>query len=363
MTTRDETEAEVPAKRRVTIYEVAKRCGVAPSTVSNAFRGQRYVQPETRERILQVAAELGYRPSAIASSLRLGRTGTIALIGADLTDPYSSQILLGVTDGALDKEYHVVVCATGFDHARETRHVGMLLTKRIDGVVIMSSSLHDQNIQWLQREGVPLVLLSRRPNGVEADFVGLDNPAGIRAAVQHLVDLGHRRISFVGGSPLESSVTREKIDAFKTSLTGHGLSPISIVPTDFTYDDGYRATSHLLRTTDPIPTAVMAVNDVTALGAIDAALDFGIRVPRDLSIVGWDDAFPASLRTIQLTTVHQPGQDMGREAVKLLLREPSVEFPGPQTVIFRPRLIVRRTTDRPPDGDAGEGGGISETSG
>jgi DNA-binding LacI/PurR family transcriptional regulator len=333
---------------------------VAPSTVSNAFRGQRYVQPETRDRILQVAAELGYRPSAIASSLRLGKTGTIALIGADLSDPYSSQLLIGVTDGALDREYHVVVCATGFDHVRETRHVGMLLAKRIDGVIIMSSSLHDQNIQWLQREGIPLVLLSRRPTGVEADFVGLDNPAGIRSAVDHLFELGHRRISFLGGSPLESSVTREKIEAFKTSLAAHGLSPLSIIPSDFTYDDGYRATSHLLRTTDPRPTALMAVNDVTALGAIDAALDAGFSVPKDLSIVGWDDAFPASLRTVQLTTVHQPGQDMGREAVKLLLREPSVEFPGPQTVIFRPRLIVRRTTGQPPDD---EGGGRPDVSG
>lgn len=339
----------VPAgKRRVTIYEVARQSGVAPSTVSNAVRGQRYVQPETRQRILQTAAELGYRPSAIASSLRLGRTGTLALIGADLADPFSAQILHGVTDAALAQEHQVVVCATAFDHARETQHIGLLLSKRIDGVIIMSSSLHDQNIRWLQSEGVPLVLLSRRPAEVAADFVGLDNQAGIRAAVEHLLGLGHRRIGFVGGSPADSSVTRGKIEAFVANLANHQLTPDAIVPTDFTYDSGYQAADRFFRDHSP-PSAVVAVNDVTALGVIDAALDLGLRVPKDLSVVGWDDAFPAALRTVQLTTIHQPGEDMGRAAVSLVLRQPAPEPRAPEAVIFRPWLVVRRTTGVPPE--------------
>jgi LacI family transcriptional regulator len=339
-------------KRPVTIYEVARQSGVAPSTVSNAFRGQRYVQPETRERILRTAAELGYRPSAIASSLRLGRTKTLALIGADLADPFCAQILHGVTDAALEQEHQVVVCATGFDHERETQHIRLLLSKRIDGVIIMSSSLHDQNIRWLQDEDVPLVLLSRRPADVVADFVGLDNQAGIHAVVDHLVQLGHRRIAFLGGSPQDSSVTRGKIEAFVAHLAHHDLTPEAILPTDFTYDDGYRVADRLLGAGDQ-PSAVVAVNDVTALGVIDAALDRGLRVPDDLSVVGWDDAFPAALRTVQLTTVHQPGLDMGRAAVNLLLREPGLEPTEPEDVIFRPRLVVRRTTS-PPPASAGE---------
>lgn len=351
------TEAPPAGKRRVTIYEVARQSGVAPSTVSNAVRGQRYVQPETRQRILQTAAELGYRPSAIASSLRLGRTGTLALIGADLADPFSAQILHGVTDAALAQEHQVVVCATAFDHARETQHIGLLLSKRIDGVIIMSSSLHDQNIRWLQSEGVPLVLLSRRPADVAADFVGLDNQAGIRAAVEHLLGLGHRRIGFVGGSPADSSVTRGKVEAFVANLAEYQLTPDAIVPTDFTYDSGYQAADRFFRHHSPPPSAVIAVNDVTALGVIDAALDLGLRVPKDLSVVGWDDAFPAALRTVQLTTIHQPGEDMGRAAVSLVLREPAPEPRAPEAVIFRPWLVVRRTTGTPPAAPAGEGGG------
>jgi LacI family transcriptional regulator len=349
------TEPSIP--KRVTVQDIARQCGVAPSTVSNALTGQRFVQPRTRRRIIATAEKMGYRPSAIARALRLQRSWTIALMVADITSPTSSQSVLGIEDEILPHEYQLIICNTGFAVERETHHINLLLEKRIDGVIIMSSSLHDQNIARLQEEHVHLVLLSRRHADVPTNFVGVDNGIGIRDAVNHLYGLGHRRLAFIGGEPNESSVTAEKMTSFRLVLAENGLEPVAICGTDFSFEDARRAAQELFgQRQSGTPTAIIAVNDITAFGVMEAAFDAGLRIPTDMSIIGWDDALPASLRTVQLSTVRQPSREMGRAAAHLLLQQMTSDEYGSEKIIFPPQLIVRHTTAAAPSNEAGDAG-------
>lgn len=348
-------EPNIP--KRVTVQDIARLCGVAPSTVSNALTGRRFVELRTRRRIIATAEKLGYRPSAIARALRLQRSWTLALMVADITSPTSSQSVLGIEDEILPHEYQLIICNTGFAVERETHHINLLLEKRIDGVIIMSSSLHDQNIARLQEEHVHLVLLSRRHADVSTNFVGVDNAVGIRDAVNHLFGLGHRRFAFIGGAPNESSVTAEKMTSFRLVLAENGLEPVAICGTDFSFEDAHRTAQDLFEQRPcSTPTAIIAVNDITAFGVMEAAFDAGLRIPTDVSIIGWDDALPASLRTVQLTTVRQPSREMGRAAAHMLLQQMQSEQYGAEKIIFPPQLIVRHTTAVAPTSEAGDAG-------
>jgi LacI family transcriptional regulator len=344
----DPSRVNGAAPERVTIQDVARYCGVAASTVSNAITGRRPVQPATRERILQAATDLGYRPSAIARALRLRRTWTVALITANLSVSLAPEVARGVEEVALANSCHVVICNTDFDLDRETLHIDLLLDKRVDGVITLASSLHDHNITRLREEQVPFVQIGRRHVEIDSHFVGIDNRVGIRTVVDHLWGLGHRRLAFIGGTAASSSVVREKIDTFRQVLTERGLAPTAVLETGFAFQDGYRAGARLLDGVASPPTAVVAVNDDAALGVLEAALERGLRVPEDLSIVGWDDSFPASLHRVRLTTLRQPAYQMGRAAATLLLEQLQTPPPlEPRHIIFPSQLIIRHTTAPP----------------
>ncbi|MCA9858674.1 MAG: LacI family DNA-binding transcriptional regulator [Thermomicrobiales bacterium] len=327
--------------------DIAKQLGIAPSTVSNALSGRRFVEPELRQRILETADALDYRPSGIARALRLQRTSTIALMVADFGSSNSLLSVRAIEDEALPENYQLIICNTSFDEEREARHIDLLVDQRVNGVIVMSSSLHDVHIKRLQQESIHTVQLSRRSMDVSADFVGVNNFAGIESALTHLWELGHREIVFLGGQPETSSVTQEKLRAFNDGIAKRGTSPAPFIATDFSFEDGYRAMVELLEDPDRRFTAVLAVNDMTALAAIDAALERGLRVPQDLSVVGWDDSVLASLRTVQLTTVRQPMYEMGRAAARLLLQRLNGTRDEPTAQIFDPELIVRGTTAPP----------------
>lgn len=331
--------------RRPTMNDIAKHLGIAPSTVSNALSGRRFVEPELRQRILETADAVGYRPSAIARALRLQRTSTIALMIADIASSNSIHSVRAIEDEVLPHNYQLIICNTGFDEEREARHIDLLVDQRVNGVIVMSSSLHDQHIVRLQRESIHTVQLSRRSIDATADFVGVNNRAGIHAAMQHLRELGHRDLLFVGGQPATSSVTKEKVLAFAEGMDiSADEAAARVVPTDFSFEDAYKTMQTVLATDAASVTGVIAVNDMTALAVIEAALELGIRVPQDLSVIGWDDSILASLRTVQLTTVRQPMYDMGRAAARLLLQRMDDTRDEPVDLIFDPELIVRGTT-------------------
>ncbi|CAO3433364.1 LacI family DNA-binding transcriptional regulator [Azospirillum doebereinerae] len=332
-------------RRRATIHDVARECGVSLSTVSNALAGKSNVREETRQRVLATAERLGYRASMVARALRMQRSFTIGVLIADVANPASPDFVRGIEDMAIRENCTLLLCNTDGDEARQIVHMRSLLDQQVDGMVLISQYCEGPVVRGLLETGTPFVLLQRRSPLFADDYVGADNFTGITESIRHLIDLGHRRIAFVRG-PFESSTAQERFDAYLHNVAGFGLDsdPELVCPGHYSVEGGYAAAMRFLALDRP-PTAVLASNDMSAMGVLNATAERGIDVPSQLSLVGFDDIQLASFARINLTTTHLPKRDMGAAAAGLLMnRIDSKEQLSQQTVIFPTRLIVRGTT-------------------
>ncbi|HAF70325.1 TPA: LacI family transcriptional regulator [Candidatus Acetothermia bacterium] len=305
------------------------------------------IREETKARIRRIAEELGYERNELARGLVKGASGAIGLVIPDITNPFFAEVTRGVGEGAHARGYGVILCNTEEDPDRERSYIGLLRRKRVDGLILTSVTAEDPYIKAIARSKTPFVLVSRASQVVNAPYVGVDDRLGGRLAVEHLVELGHRRIGFIGGPPdVQSCVDR--LAAYEAVLDERGI-PIRdewIIFSDFTQAAGHRAARRLLASKDR-PTAVFAANDVVALGVLQAADELGIEVPEELSVVGYDDISYAALPRIRLTTVAQPSFDMGKIAAEWLL---SALEGGKTRRLYRlltPKLVVRSTTAPP----------------
>ncbi len=329
---------------RPTLRDVARACGVAPSTVSNALADKDIVRPETKEFIRKVAMELGYRVSPLASGLRTGKTWSIAMIVSDITNPFHGEVVRGAEESLTALDYHLYVANTDGNKKRQSQYVQHFIDRQVDGLILMSYASNDQDMKALIAAEVPTVLLLRRQSSVNLDFSGIENHHSTKSALDFLWSLGHRRIGFIGG-PVSSSGANERQDAYRefmTERTGR-CDPSLIDMGEYSIDAGQRS-AHRLLGRPSRPTALLVAEDMTAYGALVAAAQLGIKVPDDLSIVGWDDLFVSGLPQINLTTMRVPKRQLGVNAAKLLLRR--MENPSAETEIslVRPELIVRGTT-------------------
>ncbi len=335
-------------RQRVSIQDVARACGVAPSTVSNALSGKAHVREETRNRVVEIAQQMGYRPSAIARSLRMQRTWSIGLLIADITNPFFPEVVRGVEDVVAAEQCNLILCNTDYQPEKQARYLQVLLDKQVDGLILASQSSDSQDVVQLHNDGVPFVLVNRRHHLVTADYVGLDNQKSIALVLDHLVALGHRHFAYVAGPP-DSAAAEERYESFLMALKDRDLplEPTMVMDGDYSMAAGHRAALKLAGLPTP-PTAVICTNDLMALGAIDGFMEQGWRVPEDMSVVGFDDISMSSLRSIGLTTIHQPKREMGAAAAKLLLKRIKARRPPPtQEANLEPELIVRRTTAPP----------------
>ncbi len=331
----------------VTIKDIAKAAGVSPSTVSRALNDSPLINPRTRERIKELARKLGYERNELARSLVKGRSKALGLLVADITNPFFAEITKGVGDVAHGRGYGLILCNTDDDPRREHSYSLLLRRKRVDGLILTSVTLEDPNLVELARSGVPLVLVSRLCRSVDAPYVTVDNRLGARLAVEHLLELGHRRIACITG-PKEIDSSRDRAEAFQEVLEEAGLRVPRgwVVFTDFTWEAGERAAGRLLARKRR-PTAIFAANDLIALGVMVAAHKAGIPVPDGLSVVGFDDIAFASLPLIRLTTVAQPTYEMGRIAAEWLLDVIEGKRRRKLRKTLKPKLIVRATTAPP----------------
>jgi LacI family transcriptional regulator len=328
----------------VTIKDIAKTVGVSASTVSRALSGSPLVNNETKRRILDVARSLGYERNELARALVKGASGAIGLIVPDITNPFFSDIARGVSDIADRASYGVILCNTDGRVDRELSYVRLMRRKRVDGLLVCSATLDAPFVQDLAAAGTPFVLVSRMSADPDVPYVITDDRAGARLAVEHLVDLGHRRIGFIGG-PENVQASRDRMSTYHDVLTEHGISARSEWShhADFTQAAGRQAGQQILSLGDR-PTAIFAANDVTALGVLEVAEGVGLRVPEDLSLVGYDDISYASLPRIQLTTVAQPAIEMGQIAADWLVSRIRSHDVPPLHRVLQPRLVVRSTT-------------------
>ncbi|MCX6027623.1 MAG: LacI family DNA-binding transcriptional regulator [Chloroflexi bacterium] len=349
---RQRADALSSDKGSITRDDVARRAGVSPATVSYVINnGPRPVSPETRARVLEAIRETGYQPNAIARSLRRQKTSTLGLVIPDTNNPYFVEVARGVETVAFEHGFKVVLCHSNYDSDREVQYMDLLGAERAAGVIWIPSTESSAPAERLIEHQVPLVILDRTVNGVRSPSVVADNFRGGYLATQHLISLHHRRIGLIV-RPVVLSHSEERARGYAAALLEHDL-PVEeklIVPGGFRLENGHAAACSLLGL-DPPPTAIFAYNDIMAIGALRAAYQRGLRVPGDLSIVGFDDIPEAAFTCPSLTTISQPKSEMGRRGAELLLAliggQSSSSDAQPPLGVY---LVVRESTGPAPQG-------------
>ena len=304
----------------VTIKDVARESGVNISTVSRALNNGYGVNDKTREHVIAVAARLKYRPNRIARGLVTGRSHSLGLVVSDIRNPFFAEVARGAEDAARAGNCDLVLCNSDLDADKQMEYVQSLLEKRIDGIMMNSVSMLSQEQQaQLAGSGVPIVLLNRPASNHTFSTVCADNEAGGALAARHLLGLGHRKIAHLTG-PRQHGNLSDRARGFVRALQSaeHPVQP-TVLHGKFNFDGGAELARKLLDQ-HPEVTAIFAANDVMAFGVIQAVLDRGLRIPEDLSLIGFDNIQFSGIVHPPLTTVHQPKYEMGSAAVEVLLR-------------------------------------------
>src|SRR3984893_9941779 len=304
----------------VTIKDVARESGVNISTVSRALNNGYGVNDQTREHVIAVAARLNYRPNRIARGLVTGRSHSLGLIISDIRNPFFAEVARGAEDAARTGGCDLVLCNSDLDADKQMHYVRSLLEKRIDGILMNSvSPLSLEQQAQLTASDVPIVLLNRPPSNQVFSTVCANNEAGGAMAARYLLDLGHRKIAHLTG-PKQHGNLSDRTRGFVRTLQAvkNAIHPI-VRYGKFNFAGGADLTRKLLDA-HPDVTAIFAANDVMAFGVVKAALERGLRIPEDLSLVGFDNIEFSGIVHPPLTTIHQPKYEMGQAAVEILLR-------------------------------------------
>ncbi|MGI6679689.1 MAG: LacI family DNA-binding transcriptional regulator [Dehalobacterium sp.] len=330
-----------------TIKDVAKKAGVSKTTISRVLNSPDLVKQETKDKVLNAIQELGYRPNEIARSMVLKKSGILGLVIPDVLNPFFGETAKIIIDEAKERGYSVIVCNTSNNRDIEKEWVDFLLNKRVDGILFASVQLTDPFVEEIVRMGFPCVMYNRRLRTKECDFVISNNKVGAQKAVEHLINLGHQTIGYIGG-PARFSTHRDRLEGYKKALKKNGLeiNKELICCGELDINFANEATKNLLQLSNP-PTAIFADNDIMALESIEAILQSNLRVPEDIALVGYDDIHIASHQLIALTTVAQNKYDMSIIALEHLInkieKDKELTADKPLNVTLEPKLLIRRT--------------------
>src|SRR5215218_4751218 len=335
---------------RVTLREVADVAGVHPGTASRALNAQTraLVNEETAERVLRAADELGYRPNPIARGMKTNRSYTVGVLIPDLMNPLFPPIVRGIQDGLEAAGYTPLLANTDNDPEREAVDLRAMRARQVDGFITATARRDHGVLQGMMDAGVPAVLVNRRMDDAALPSVTSDDRAGVALAVEHLVGLGHTRIAHLGGSQALST-GRARAVGFRDALARAGLdgdeAPV-LTGDAFTTREGERLCRELLGH-GPAPTAIVAGNDLMALGCLDVLRAAGLDCPADVSVVGYNDMPFADRFVPPLTTVRVPHYEIGAAAAALLLESLTAPGAKPRQVQLTAQLVVRSSTAAP----------------
>jgi len=327
-----------------TMKQVAEKARVSTTTVSHVINNTRVVSEDARERVLSVIQELRYIPSAVARSLKNDRTQTLGMMIPNNSNPYFAEIIQGIEDASFKLGYNIILCNSYDDPKKQAAYIRVLMEKRIDGLILVSSGSDEDLTQLLADEGIPKVLVDREVTGVVADFIEADHVQGGYDATKYLLDLGHQDIACVTG-PDTLLPSGGRVTGYMRALKDAGI-PFReeyVIHSDFTSQGGFNAFQHLLAL-DKRPTAIFASNDLMAIGGICAANEAGVKIPDELSVIGYDDIALASFSTPPLTTIAQPKHAIGQLTAQILVDRIAHPESPLRREMLKSNLIIRQST-------------------
>jgi LacI family transcriptional regulator len=328
-----------------TSRDVARRAGVSLSTVSHVTNETRVVSDALRERVLEAMHELGYEPNLVARSLKTRRSHTVALIMSDISNPFFTSVVRGVEDVIGPRGYMLILGNSDEDPGREQAYLKLLGAQRVDGLILAPSGDSYPYLERMMRTNPALVFVDRAVPGPPVPSVLLDNVEAARTATQHLLDLGHRRVAMITGRP-GISTTSERLSGYRAALDVSGIAyDPSLVTDGHSRVEDARIAMERLLALDDRPTALLVGNNLMTIGAVLAIDQHGLGIPRDVAMVGFDDAVWADAFRPRLTTIAQPTYEFGRTAGELLMRR--IESPGtdvPARIRLPGRLIIRESS-------------------
>jgi len=337
--------------KKITIVDVAERAGVSKGTVSAVINAKNNVHQATKDHVLKVMKELNFRPSGMARHLKNGgQDKSIGIIIKDLNYPFYTSIATGARQYANSKGYSVVVSSSENDHEYEKRLTHLFSTREIKGTIIaplVEGAAEIEHLFQLKRINYPFVLLEA-VKGIHANVVAIDNLKAIKKAVQYLMGIGHTKIVHFAGPP-QSSHTQERIEGFRQAFSESTLvfNKKMIVSIGSQYEESFSKTLEYFkdRPREDYPTAIVCFNDQQALGVIMALREARIRIPEDISVVGNDDIYYASMYPVPLTTIKAPQHEIGRKAAEILIRMiESAALCPPEQVMLETEFVIRQST-------------------
>lgn len=321
-----------------TMDDVAAKAGVSRALVSLVMRDSPRVSSHNREKVLAVAADLGYRPNVAARNLATGQTHTVGIVVNDLHNQFFTEMTEGVAAAAAEADMRVLLSSGWRKESGESQAIDMLLGLRVDGLLLASPNLSDVALEEFSAQA-PTVIFGASGESANYDTVSTDEDHGAELVVEHLAALGHTRIAHIDGGDQRTAIARR--NGFTDAMLRRGLAPI-VISGDFREAAGFEGAETLMELNDT-PTAIFAANDLSALGVLSKLNDLGRSVPRDISVVGFDDTTISSFNAISLTTVHQPRNKIGRFTMEVLLERIAGRAEARHEQI-QPRLVERSTS-------------------
>ncbi len=336
-----------------TIYDIAKAVGVTQTTVANALAGRGNVSEATRKRILQCAQDMGYRPNVLARGLAKGKTSTIGFLLPTIANPFYPEIAEEIERITHVHDYQLLLCNTHHDYALGRQNLERLVSRWVDGIIVMGSSMDLTDLVHQFQHGLPIVLCNWQENEPSPGIpqVNVDFRLAGELAAHHLLALGHQKIAIIVDEPQQTT----RFAGFRAALLSAGipLQDEMIQLGDSTIESGHAAARTLL-TSPQRPTAIFATNDWMAIGALEAAREEGIRVPEDLSIIGLDNVIVGAHISPPLTTIDIPKHQLAKEATELLIRQIDGARDQAQSILIPPELLVRHSTAVPSSATMGD---------
>jgi len=339
---------------QVTIKDIARELGISPSTVSRALKDHPDISAETKKAVNELADRLNYQPNIVALSLRQKKTNTIGVIIPEIVNTFFSTVISGIQDVAYEAGYNVILAQSNESYQREVTDMKALFNSRVDGMLLSLSreTTNFDHIESIISKGVPIVLYDRFYNNPNMNKVIVDDYVGAKQAVLHLIDQGCKRIAHLEGAP-NLIISKDRLRGYQDALSESNLEireNYTIVCPNNSFEEGQRAAQKLLSLPHP-PDAIFASNDPMAMGAILAIKEKGLSIPDDVAVVGFSNYFFAQITDPSLTSVDQPGFEMGQEAARLLIRQIEAKDKeqddlAPETKVLKTKLIIRNSSLR-----------------